>query len=102
MEDYTGQTDRYGVIYRKFVVHRSSKTYLGKFLQDLLTVSGCITQMYQIGAYKKEWQRYTSSFYLLRFPSVDHLNRFHELGYQTTAYEKINLSSNMLPDVVEK
>ncbi len=87
-EDYTDQVDEYGVIYRSFTIRRSGVSALGNFMQDLLTVNGSVTYMYQISTWPKNYQRYVRTFFQLRFRSVDHLDKFHQMGYTTSKTEK--------------
>jgi hypothetical protein len=100
-EDYTDQVDKYGVIYRNFTVRRSGVTALGTFLQDLLTVNGSVTFMYQIGNWPKDQQRYVSTDFRLKFRSTDHLDRFHKMGYTTSKVRKVNLDTIVLPEAHE-
>jgi hypothetical protein len=90
MEDYTGQVDVYGAIYRNLTVRRCGVMALGTFLQDLLTVNGSITCMYQIGTWPKDQQRYVSTEFRIRFRSTEHLDKFHKMGYSTSRIEEIN------------
>jgi hypothetical protein len=101
MEDYTDQVDRYGIIYRNFTIRRSGVTALGAFLQDLLTVNGSVTVMYQLGTWPKDQQRGVSTFFRLKFRSTDHLDKFHSMGYTTSRIRKVNLNSITLPEVSE-
>lgn len=90
-EDYTHQTDKYGVIYRDFELTRSSRTAMGRFMQDLLSVNGQTTCQGQVGQWPPEQQRYVTTDFRLQFRSTDDLDRFHALGYNTTAIERIYL-----------
>jgi hypothetical protein len=94
MEDYTDQVDLYGGISRTFTLNRSGVVALGTVIQDLLTVNGRITCMYQIGTYTKDQQRYVSTFFQFKFRSTEHLDIFHKMGYITGRVEKVNLNSN--------
>lgn len=101
MEDYSDQVDVYGKIYRNYTLSRSGVKAIGSFMQDLLTVNGAITGMYQIGTWSKDQQRYVSTDFRLRFRSTEHLDKFHQMGYSTRRIEKISLNAIVLPEVSE-
>lgn len=89
--DYTGQVDKYGVIYRNFDLPRSGKAALGEFMQALLSVNGQTTCQSQLGTWPPNKQGHISTFFRLRFRSTDHLDKFHALGYTTTEIKKITI-----------
>jgi len=84
MEDYTDQLDKYGNIKRSFTLARSGKQALGNFMQCLLYCNGSISNNFQLGSWPTQQQKYVSTFFSLRFKSVDDLEKFHALGYQTS------------------
>jgi len=90
MEDYSNQMEKSGVIYRNLTLPNTGRAALGKLMQALLSVNGQTTCQSQIGTWSVNQQGRGSTFFRLRFRSVEHLDRFHALGYDTTRIEKVN------------
>ncbi len=77
-------------IYRNFTLNRTSVTAAGKFLQALASSGGSITSMFTLSnGFPVDKAQYYSTFYRLRFPEQENLDRFHNLGFETTDIERI-------------
>lgn len=74
--------------YRQIEFLRSSGVLIGCLVHDLIRCNGVITGMFveSNGFPPSKPTRHTTTF-TIRFPSQDHLDSFHEMGYQTTTQE---------------
>lgn len=78
-------------VYRNYSLSTLTKDACANFLQDLAIAKGTITCSFTVGSPTNTKQaRYTSMHFKLQFYKQEHVDKFHELGHNTTEPEKIS------------